>query len=116
MTIREHRKPLTLSEQDRLSGTGEELGFLKSLRIPILKAFREYETDVVYGILSETEEEHAQMLDWYSLLTADDLPEQSVQAEQTTMMRAAVAPKDNTAEIIKSAIENIPSGVRRYLK
>lgn len=110
---RSRRKPLALSEQSRLDGTGEELGFIKSLRAPIIKAFREYESDVNYGVLSESAEEHDAMLSWYAQITADSssaaVATVSALSDENVLKAAAI-------ESIKTAIQNVPEGVRRYLK
>ena len=97
--IRHTPKPLTLEEKDRLTGTGKELDYLRALRKPLLKAFDIYKSNVYYGVIAETEEEHAEVLAWYAAL----LDIGNTNAKARTM----------TAE---SAIQNVPAGVRRYLK
>lgn len=39
--------------------------YYRSLRIPILKAFDIYKSNVQYGINIETAEEHTLILEWY---------------------------------------------------
>lgn len=47
--------------------TSEEyLNFLRKKREPLLKAFDVYKANVNYGIVSETEEQKATILEWYS--------------------------------------------------
>lgn len=97
--IRYKPQPLKLEEKDRLTGTGKELDYLRALRKPLLQAFDIYKSNVYYGVVAETEEEHAEVLAWYAAL----LDIGNANAKARTM----------TAE---SAIQNVPAGVRRYLK
>ena len=95
--IRYKPQPLKLEEKDRLTGTGKELDYLRALRKPLLQGFDIYRSNVYYGVIGETEVEHAEVLAWYAALL--DIGN----AKARTM----------TAE---SAIQNVPAGVRRYLK
>lgn len=97
--IRYKPQPLKLEEKDRLTGTGKELDYLRALRKPLLQAFDIYKSNVYYGVITETEEEHAEVLAWYAAL----LDIGGTNAKARTM----------TAE---GAIQNVPAGVRRYLK
>lgn len=97
--IRYKPQPLKLEEKDRLTGTGKELDYLRALRKPLLQAFDIYKSNVYYGVITETEEEHAEVLAWYAAL----LDIGNTNAKARTM----------TAE---GAIQNVPAGVRRYLK
>lgn len=63
---------------------------LRRIREDILKAFDIYKANVIYGIESETEKEHEEILNWYKAML--DLPED--------------------VEIYQSA----PEKIRRYLK
>ena len=63
---------------------------LRRIREDILEAFDIYKSNVIYGIESETEKEHEEVLNWYKAML--DLPED--------------------VEIYKSA----PEKIRRYLK
>ena len=63
---------------------------LRQIRGDILEAFDIYKSNVIYGIESETEKEHEEILNWYKAML--DLPED--------------------VEIYQSA----PEKIRRYLK
>lgn len=99
--IRYKPQPLKLEEKDRLTGTGKELDYLRALRKPLLQAFDIYKSNVYYGVVTETEEEHAEVLAWYAALL--DIGNTNALSRAVTI----------TAE---SAIKNVPAGVRRYLK
>lgn len=99
--IRYKPQPLKLEEKDRLTGTGKELDYLRALRKPLLQAFDIYKSNVYYGVITETEEEHAEVLAWYAALL--DIGNTNAFSRAVTI----------TAE---SAIQNVPAGVRRYLK
>lgn len=60
----------------------------RQLREPILSAFDIYKTNVHYGIILESQEEHSQIIDWYNALCDLDL----------------------------SALQNIPENVKKYIK
>lgn len=60
----------------------------RQLRKPILDAFDVYKSNLYYGVITETEEEHYQILYWYKLLL--DLDEY--------------------------AIENVPPAIAKYMK
>ena len=45
--------------------TGKKEDALRTLREPLLAAFDIYKQNVNYGILTETEEEHASVTAWY---------------------------------------------------
>lgn len=53
----------TLVKQTKLSESPEDLG-LSSRRERLLKAFQEYRNNVNYGILTESEKTHEEMLEW----------------------------------------------------
>ena len=97
--IRYKPQPLKLEEKDRLTGKWKELDSLRELRKPLLQAFDIYKSNVYYGVVAETEEEHAEVLAWYAAL----LDIGNTNAKARTM----------TAE---GAIQNVPAGIRRYLK
>ena len=97
--IRHTPKPLTLDEKDRLVGTGKEIDYLRALRKPLLQAFDIYKSNVYYGVVTETEEEHAEVLAWYAALL--DIGDTNAKARTMTA---------------EGAIQNVPAGVRRYLK
>ncbi len=46
----------------------DKLNYLRSLREPLLKAYDVYKINVLYGIVTETEEEHKAILEWYKNL------------------------------------------------
>ena len=53
--------------------TSEEyLNLLRKKREPLLKAFDVYKANVNYGIVSETDEQKANILEWYSKVLALD--------------------------------------------
>lgn len=97
--IRYKPQPLKLEEKDRLTGTGKELDYLRALRKPLLQAFDIYKSNVYYGVVAETEEEHAEVLAWYAALL--DIGNTNTKARTMTA---------------EGAIQNVPAGVRRYLK
>ena len=67
--------------------TSEEyLNSLRKKREPLLKAFDVYKANVNYGIVSETEEQKANILEWYSKVLALD----------------------------ETALNNVPSAVSKY--
>ena len=56
--------------------TGKKEDALRTLREPLLAAFDIYKQNVNYGILTETEEEHASVTAWYKALC--DLDETAI--------------------------------------
>ena len=71
-----------------INKTSEEyLNLLRKKREPLLKAFDVYKANVSYGIVSETEEQKATILEWYSKVLALD----------------------------ESALNNVPREVEKYL-
>ena len=67
------REALTVEKAAGLDGLPEKAEALRTLRKPLLEAFDIYKSNVYYGIVSETEEEHAAVLAWYrKLLDLDD--------------------------------------------
>lgn len=101
--IRHTPKPLTLDEKDRLAGTGKEIDYLRALRKPLLKAFDIYKSNVYYGIIEETQEEHNAILQWYHTL---------LDIEGT----APVILADGSPMTAEEAIRNIPEKIKRYIK
>ena len=70
-----------------IAGTPSETDIKRKLRSPLLKAFDVYKTNVQYGIIEETQEEHEAIIAWYhDLLDLD-----------------------------QTAIDNPPAKVRSYL-
>lgn len=68
---------------------GENLKTAKrSLREPLLKAFDIYKSNVYYGIVTETAEEHNTVLNWYQ----------------------------NLCDLKEEALINIPENVKKYLR
>lgn len=98
--IRYKPQPLKLEEKDRLTGTGKELDYLRALRKPLLQAFDIYKSNVYYGVVTETEEEHAEIVEWY----------------RTLLGIGEINPLSRSFETVDEAIRNVPAGVRRYLK
>lgn len=67
------RKMIGADNLKALAGTAAELIAKRQLRKPLLEAFDIYKSNVYYGIVSETEEEHAAVLAWYrKLLDLED--------------------------------------------
>ena len=67
------RKMIGADNLKALAGTSAELIAKRQIRKPLLEAFDIYKSNVYYGIVSETEEEHAAVLAWYrKLLDLDD--------------------------------------------
>ena len=50
---------------EQLQDTSIYIEALRRLREPLLKAFDIYKSNVYYGVINETEEEHQQILNWY---------------------------------------------------
>lgn len=61
----------TLVKQTKLSESPEDLG-LSSRRERLLKAFQEYRNNVNYGILTESEKTHEEMLEWLKRVNQKD--------------------------------------------
>lgn len=68
--------------------TGKKEDALRTLREPLLAAFDIYKGNVQYGILAETEEEHASVTAWYKEL----------------------------CDLEPEALRNVPAGVAKYVK
>ncbi len=67
------RKMIGADNLQALAGTAAELTAKRQLRKPLLEAFDIYKSNVYYGVVSETEEEHAAVLAWYrSLLNLEE--------------------------------------------
>lgn len=55
-----------------IEGTEAELEVRRKMRQPLLKAFDVYKTNVEYGVVEETAEEHEAIIAWYkSILDLD---------------------------------------------
>ena len=81
------RKPIQVKNLKDFDG--ENLKTAKrSLREPLLKAFDIYKSNVYYGIITETAEEHTAILSWYK----------------------------NLLDLKESALGNVPKKVEEYLK
>lgn len=61
----------TLVKQTKLSESPEDLG-LSGRRERLLKAFQEYRNNVNYGILTESEKTHEEMLEWLKRVNQKD--------------------------------------------
>lgn len=97
-SVREKAIVLTVDENDRLAGTSEENAHLKALCKPLVKAFREYCAEVVYGVQTETQDEHDEIVSWYLSLTA---PVMLMSLDAGTPM--------------EHAIRNVPAKLKPYL-
>ena len=62
------RKMIGADNLQALAGTAAELVAKRQIRKPLLEAFDIYKSNVYYGIVSETEEEHAEIIEWYGKL------------------------------------------------
>lgn len=81
-------KELPLSKAACVKNTGEELNHIRFLRKPLLKAFDVYKSNVYYGVVKETEAEHAAVLAWYK----------------------------NLCDLKTEAVESVPAAVQKYLE
>lgn len=82
------RKALTLEDTMGLDGLAARSDALRTLRAPLLDAFDVYKSNVYYGIITETDEQHAEIVAWYHDL----------------------------CDLKESAIAAPPVGIRKYLK
>lgn len=97
--IRKKTTPLSVDENSRLIDTGEETAHLQSLCQPLIKAFREYCAEVAYGVQTETQDEHDEIVAWYLSLTSPVMP-MSLDAETP----------------MEHAIRNVPAKLKPYLE
>lgn len=97
--IRKKTTALSIDENGRLIGTGEETTHLQSLCQPLVKAFREYCAEVAYGVQTETQDEHSEIVAWYLSLTSPAML-MSLDAETS----------------VEHAIRNVPAKLKPYLK
>lgn len=77
-----------ISDIDCFGNNSDKQIVLRNSRIPLLNAFDIYKSNVYYGVIAETEEQHEQIVAWYHDLR----------------------------DLKPSAFENIPSGVAMYVK
>lgn len=70
-----------------LRETSEYKDAKRQLREPLLKAFDVYKTNVYYGVVTETEREKAEIIEWYNAM----------------------------CDLKEWAIEKVPDKVRRYV-
>lgn len=96
--IRKKTTALSVDENDRLIGTSEENAHLQSLCQPLVKAFREYCAEVAYGVQTETQDEHDELVSWYLSLTA---PVMLMSLDAETPM--------------EHAIRNVPKKLKSYI-
>lgn len=82
------RRLVTQAELPELKGAAVEGLAIRQLRKPLLAAFDIYKSNVYYGVITETENEHAAVLAWYQDL----------------------------CDLQLAALENVPEKVKRYLK
>ena len=76
------------TDLNALRATEEVLEAKRQLREPILRAFDIYKSNVYYGVVTETDAEHYEILYWYQLLL--DLDEY--------------------------ALNNVPKAIAKYIK
>lgn len=65
----------------------EYLDYLRAKREPLLKAFDIYKSNVAYGVVTETEAQHKEIIKWYN----------------------------DILNLKEEAIRNIPTAVKKYL-
>ena len=97
--IRKKTTALSVNENDRLIDTGEETAHLQSLCQPLVKAFREYCAEVAYGVQTETQDEHGEIVAWYLSLTSP-------------VMIMSLDAKTS----VEYAIRNVPTKLKPYLE
>ena len=62
------KRSLDVTDLDKLQGTEAMPDAIRQLRRPLLDAFDKYKTNIGYGVISETADTHAQVVDWYRRL------------------------------------------------
>ncbi len=82
------RKSLTIKDTEGLNGLAVRSEALRTLRAPLLDAFDVYKSNIYYGIITETDKQHAAIVAWYHDL----------------------------CDLKESAISEPPAGIRKYLK
>lgn len=82
------RKSLTLEDTRGLDGLDAKTDALRALRAPLLDAFDIYKSNVYYGIITETDEQHDEVIAWYQDL----------------------------CDLKESALAAPPAGIRKYMK
>lgn len=82
------RKSLTLEDTRGLDGLDAKIDALRALRAPLLDAFDIYKSNVYYGIITETDEQHDEVIAWYQDL----------------------------CDLKESALAAPPAGIRKYMK
>ena len=82
------RKSLTIKDTEGLNGLAVRSDALRTLRAPLLDAFDVYKSNIYYGIITETDKQHAAIVAWYHDL----------------------------CDLKESAISEPPAGIRKYLK
>lgn len=82
------RKALTIEDTKGLDGLSAGSEALRTLRAPLLDAFDVYKSNIYYGIITETDEQHAEIVAWYRDL----------------------------CDLKESALTTPPEGIRKYLK
>lgn len=82
------RKSLTIKDTEGLNGLTVRSEALRTLRAPLLDAFDIYKSNIYYGIITETDEQHDEVIAWYHDL----------------------------CDLKESAISEPPAGIRKYLK
>lgn len=80
------RKALALEDTKGLDGLAAESDALRTLRAPLLDAFDVYKSNIYYGIVTETDEQHDEVVAWYHDL----------------------------CDLKDSALRHVPTGVAKY--
>lgn len=62
------RRKIEQSDIVNVEGTGADKIVKRVLRRPLLNAFDIYKSNIYYGVITETEEEHNEIIKWYNSL------------------------------------------------
>jgi hypothetical protein len=63
-----NRRRIDANDLPRFAGTALEADAIRELRAPLLDAFDVYKTNCIYGIVQESAEERAKVIEWYTRL------------------------------------------------
>lgn len=78
-------RPIDASALDRTQAGAGKQACLRALRAPLLAAFDIYKSNVYYGIVKESERDHAAVLAWYQALL--DLDEGAVKNPPAAVLK-----------------------------
>lgn len=63
-----NRRRIDAHDIPRFVGTALEADAIRELRAPLLDAFDIYKTNCIYGIVEESAEQRAKVIEWYNRL------------------------------------------------